>query len=147
MPPEASTGSVCFNAVGDLLQCGASSLRWKTNVQAFSDGLSILRQLRPISYNWKDGGVFDIGLGAEDVAKVAPFFAFKNKEGVVEGVRYERLNMVLINAVKEQQEQIEDQNSKIEDQSSKIKDQKSRIDALTRLVCASNKDADICKEQ
>ena len=41
--------------------------------------------------------------------------------------------MLLINAVNQQQEQIERQSAK--------------IDALTRLVCASNKDADICKEQ
>ena len=95
----------------------------------------------------QSGGAYDIGLAAEDVAKAAPFFAFRNKEGVVEGVRYERLNMVLINAVKEQQAQIEDQSSKIEDQSSKIKAQQKQIDALTRLVCASNKGADICKEQ
>ncbi len=54
----------------------------------------------------QSGGTYDIGLETEDVAKVAPFFAWRNKEGVVEGVRYERLNMVLINAVKEQQTQI-----------------------------------------
>ncbi len=133
IPSEANVGQVCFNAAGDLLNCAGSSLRWKTNVQSFSDGLNVLRQLRPISYNWKEGGAYDIGLGAEDVAKVAPFFAVRNKEGVVEGVRYERLNMLLINAVKEQQQIIERQNAK--------------IDALMKLVCASNKDADICKEK
>ncbi len=133
IPPEASVATVCFNAVGDLLNCNASSLRFKNNVNTYFDGLNLLRQLRPISYTWKDGGAYDIGLGAEDVAKVAPFFASRDKDGVVEGVRYERLNMLLINAVNQQQTQIERQ--------------QQQIDALTRLVCASNKDADICKEQ
>ncbi len=140
IPLEASFAQVCFSGAGDLLQCGASSLRWKTNVQAFSDGLNILRHLRPISYNWKDGGAYDIGLGAEDVAKVDPSFVFTNSKGEVEGVKYERLNLLLINAVKEQQVQIEEQKKVIVRQD-------GRIDALTRLVCASNRDADICKEK
>lgn len=48
-----------------------------------------------------------IDLGAEDVAQVAPSFVFTNCKGEVEGVKYERLNLLLINAVKEQQAQIE----------------------------------------
>src|SRR5262249_20345834 len=35
IPSEPSTGQVCFNVAGDLLQCGASSLKWKTNVAPF----------------------------------------------------------------------------------------------------------------
>ena len=48
-----------------------------------------------------------MGLGAEEVAKVAPSLVFSNKEGEVEGVKYERLNLLLINAVKKQQQEIE----------------------------------------
>src|SRR5687768_12284032 len=43
-------------------------------------GLAIIRQLRPIRFNWKEDGRPDIGLGAEDVAKVAPSLAFSNSE-------------------------------------------------------------------
>jgi hypothetical protein len=107
IPLVASTGTVCFNAVGDLLQCGASSLRWKTNVRPFLGGLDIVRRLRPINFNWKENGAADIGLGAEDVAKIAPSLTFVNSKGEAEGVKYERLNIVLINAIKEQQAQIE----------------------------------------
>jgi hypothetical protein len=107
IPLLPSAAHVCFNAAGDLLQCGASSLRFKTNVQPFLGGLNVITRLRPISFNWKEGGLPDIGLGAEDVARVAPSFVFTNSRGEVEGVRYERLNMLLINAVKEQQKEIE----------------------------------------
>ena len=102
-----NTRGVCFNDAGDLLQCDASSLRFKTNVHPFHSGLDIIRRLRPISFDWKDGSGHDIGLGAEDVAKAAPSFTFNNREGQAAGVKYERLNLLLINAVKEQQEQIE----------------------------------------
>jgi hypothetical protein len=107
IPQEPSGAQLCFNVAGDLLQCGASSLRLKTNVQPFVGGLDIIRRLRPISFDWKDGSGRDIGLGAEDVAQVAPSFTFTDEKGEPAGVKYERLNMLLINAVKEQQAQIE----------------------------------------
>lgn len=106
IPLEPSGASLCFDFNGNLLQCGASSLRFKTNVQPFLGGVDIVRRLRPINFNWKESGLPDIGLGAEEVAKVAPSFAFTNDKGEVTGVKYERLNMLLINAIKEQQAQI-----------------------------------------
>ena len=107
IPLLPSGAAVCFNHEGDLLQCGASSLRWKTNVQPFLGGLDIVRRLRPITFTWKEGGQPDIGLGAEDVAKVAPAFTFIDNKGEITGVKYERLDLLLINAIKEQQNQIE----------------------------------------
>jgi hypothetical protein len=68
--------------------CGAgSSLRFKTNVHPFVSGLDIVRRLRPITFNWKQDGRPDIGLGAEDVAKVAPSFTFTDSKGEVTGVK------------------------------------------------------------
>jgi len=107
IPLEASAAAVCFNSAGDLLQCGGSSLRWKSKVRPFLGGLDIIRRLRPINFNWKESGLPDIGLGAEDVAKVALSLTFVNSKGEVEGVKYDRLNTVLINAVQEQQSQLE----------------------------------------
>jgi hypothetical protein len=63
-------------------------------VHPFLAGLDIVRRLRPISYNWKEGGAQDIGLGAEDVAKVAPSLTLTNGKGEAEGVKYERLSIV-----------------------------------------------------
>ena len=131
IPVAPSVATVCFNAVGDLLNCGASSLKWKTNVQLYRNGLDIIQRLRPISFNWKEDGRPDIGLGAEDVAKVAPSFAYTNSKGEVEGVKYERLNILLINAVKEQQSQISQQQRQIDEQ-------RKQIRGLTRTVRAIN---------
>jgi endosialidase-like protein len=124
IPVEVSIGHVCFNAAGDILSCGASSLRLKTNVQPYLSGLSIIRELRPISFNWKEDGRPDIGLGAEDVAEVAPSLTLTDSDGQIAGVKYEQLNLLLINAVKEQQAQIEQ---------------------LKKLVCLDHPDAEVCK--
>ena len=115
IPPSNNThsGHVCFNPQGDLLNCDQSSLRLKTSVHPFLGGLDIVRRLRPINFTWKANGLPDVGLGAEDVARVAPAFTYTNSKGGVEGVRYERLNILLINAVKEQQQQLEQQQQEI----------------------------------
>jgi hypothetical protein len=120
------------------VQCGFSSLRFKTNVHPFRGGLDVVRRLKPISFNWKEGGGHDIGLGAEDVAQVAPSFVFTNSKGEVTGVKYERLDIVLINAVKEQQAQIEQQQQQ-------LRQQQTLIDGLRKLVCQHNRRAEVCK--
>jgi hypothetical protein len=108
IPSEAGiTDHVCTNVSGDLLACGTSSLRYKQNVRPYRQGLDVVRRLRPISFDWKADGRADFGLGAEDVARIAPALAFTNEKGEVEGVKYERLNLLLINAIKEQQKLIE----------------------------------------
>jgi hypothetical protein len=131
IPLEASVASVCFNQAGDLVQCGASSLRWKTNLQPFTGGLDIVRRLRPISFNWKENDLPDIGLAAEEVAEVAPSLIFKNSKGEPAGVKYERLDMALINAVQQQQKEIDglkEQQKEIE----RLKAEVRRLRAISR---------------
>jgi hypothetical protein len=101
IPLEASGAAVCFNASGDLLQCGASSLRLKRNVRPYRQGLDTVLRLRPISFTWKEDGRADFGLGAEEVARVAPELTFTNNQGEPQGVKYEKLSLLLINAVQE----------------------------------------------
>jgi len=140
IPQEPSFAHVCFNQAGDLLQCDGSSLRWKTNVQPFRSGLNIIQRLKPITYNWKEGGQPDLGLGAEDVAKVDPSFTFTNDKGEITGVKYERLNMLLINAVKEQQKLIEDQHRINRSQQAGIETlQKANARLASRLLTVEKK--------
>ena len=56
------------------------------------------------------------------------------------GVKYDRLGVVLINAVKEQQAQIEAQKKQLEEQ-------KKQLEFLKQIVCSQNKDAAICSEE
>src|ERR1044072_5597169 len=99
----------------------------------------MVKQLRPITFDWKDGGGHDLGFGAEEVAKVSDLLVIHNKQGQVEGVKYDRISAVLVNAVKEQQQEIELQ-SKI------IERQQSELDALKTYICTQNPSAVICKQ-
>jgi hypothetical protein len=126
----AGINHLCINASNQIGGC-SSSLRYKTNVANFGGGLDIINRLRPIRFDWKDGGTHDLGLAAEEVEKVEPLLTFRNEAGQVEGVKYDRLTAVFINAFKEQQEQ--------------IKRQQSQIDALKELVCLDHPQAAVCK--
>lgn len=102
---DAST-HVCVDSVRRLSFC-SSSLRYKQQVAPYSAGLDLIRRLRPISFTWKGNGTRDLGLGAEDVVKVEPLLVTHNDKGEIQGVKYDQLNVVLINAIKQQQTQIE----------------------------------------
>jgi hypothetical protein len=101
----AGSQQVCLNGSNRLAPC-SSSLRYKTDLQPFAGGLSIINRLEPISYTWKSGGLRDVGFGAEAVEKVEPLFITYNADGQVEGVKYDRITVALVNAIKEQQQQI-----------------------------------------
>jgi hypothetical protein len=97
--------SLCLNSFGQISDC-SSSLRYKDHLSMFSRGLDLITKLRPISFTWKQDGKRDLGLGAEDVEQIEPLLVNYNSSGQVEGVKYDRINLVLINAIKQQQEQI-----------------------------------------
>jgi hypothetical protein len=97
--------TVCRN--NTRLSVCSSSLRYKTDITPFHRGLDLINRLRPINFTWKADGSRDFGLGAEDVATVEPLLVTHNERGEVEGVKYERVSVVLINAIKEQQREIE----------------------------------------
>ncbi len=127
---------VCRNASANLAVC-SSSLRYKTNIAPYFGGLSLLNKLKPITFDWKDGGMHDLGFGAEDVEKVDKLLVIYNDSGQVEGVKYDRISAVLVNSIKEQQAQIEAQ-------AEQIKQQSAQIEALKQIVCAMNPAAAIC---
>lgn len=95
--------------------------------------------------------MIDLGLVAEEVAEIEPLLV-TYRDGVVEGVKYDRIGVVLINVVKEQQKTIEVQGSRLKVQSEKMERQaeeldalKAELEALKALVCSSNPKAGVCK--
>ena len=91
-----------------------SSRRWKTNIQPLHNALSMVEQLRGVSYDLKDSGKHEIGVIAEDVGKVVPEVVSYEENGKdARGVDYSRLTALLIEAVKQQQRQIKTQQQQI----------------------------------
>ncbi len=94
----------------------------------------------PIKIGMRDQSAgYAISIEAEDVAAIEPLLVTYNDKGQVEGVKYDRIGVVLINAIKEQQSQIDSQQAQIEMQ-------QSQIAALKQLVCSEHKESALCKE-
>jgi len=76
----------------------------------------------------------DLGLGAEEVAAVEPLLVTYNSKGEVEGVKYDRIAVVLLNAVKEQQEQILQQTTQIAELKSQMAEDRAKHLARVSLI-------------
>ena len=114
--PLLATGvePLCRTLANFITRCEASSLRYKTNVEPYRGGLDVINRLRPIAFTRKHNGAADIGLAAEDVEKVEPRLTYRNENDEVEGVKYDLLTAVLVNAIKEQEERLQRQQEEIE---------------------------------
>lgn len=142
-----SGGSQAICRAGVIISTCSSSIRYKTNVNSFTGGLETVRRLRPVTFDWKSNNERDVGFVAEEIKEIEPLLATYNDKGEVEGVKYAQVTTVLVNAVNEQQKQIEDQKQTIERQQKQVEEQQKQIDALKKSVCAINPAAEICKEK
>ena len=136
---SGGSANICESPGSPVLRFCSSSLRYKKQVHAFAGGLDIVNRLRPIAFTWKENNVKDVGLGAEDVAKVDPLFTFRNDKGEIEGVKYNQLSAVFVNAFKEQQAQISLQQRQIDEQKQMIMKQQAGLRALQALFYAHNR--------
>ena len=96
-----------LHASGNLTQ--NSDERLKKDIQPLTHALDAILQLQGKTYRWKEDTTFankqDIGLVAQDVEKVFPELVAENEQGY-KGIAYSKLTAVLIEAIKEQQNQI-----------------------------------------
>ena len=84
-----------------------SSARHKTNVQTVKNPIDTVKSLRGVTYDWKNSGQADVGFIAEEVGAIVPEVVSFGKDGRAEGIDYGRLTSVLVEAMKQQQSEIE----------------------------------------
>ena len=112
-----------------------SDERIKTITDDFTDGLSVIKKIQPVKFRYNDDAPFksdeeQIGIVAQDLEKIAPYMVsqkpYKEFNDLRE-VNNQAYVFLLINAVKEQQVQIEAQKKENDGQ-------KQRIDDLEKIV-------------
>ncbi|MFH1723209.1 MAG: tail fiber domain-containing protein [Elusimicrobiota bacterium] len=94
----------------------SSDRRFKTNVQPLENVLDKVKRMQGVSFEWNETyeklgrstGRREIGVIAQDVEDIFPQLVSKWGEGEYRAVDYGRLAVVLIEAIKEQQKQIEE---------------------------------------
>jgi len=88
-----------------------SDISLKENIATLDNALMKMGQLRGVSFNWKDKSLGEgrqIGLIAQEVEKTFPEVVTADGNGL-KSVQYQRLVAPLIEAIKEQQAQIDTQ--------------------------------------
>jgi cytoskeletal protein CcmA (bactofilin family) len=90
-----------------------SALRYKENVSNL-DSIASLYKLRPVTFDWKDTGIKDIGLIAEEVEKHIPELVHIDENGGADGIKYSKLTSLLIKAVQDQQTEITNLKSRLD---------------------------------
>lgn len=94
-----------------------SDLRLKTDIEPLGQGLSTVMQLRPVRFRWRDaalGSEPKIGLIAQEVQQVLPEVVHQPQPEDPLGLNYAEMVPVLIQAVQDQQAQIEAQQGQID---------------------------------
>ena len=113
-------GTVTINS-GELL--GVTSLldsdyRFKDNIKTITGAVDKVKQLRGVEYTLKSNGKDSVGVIAQEVEAVYPQLVHTSDErlGVTDAkaVNYSSLIGVLIEAIKEQQTQIEDLKAQVD---------------------------------
>ena len=79
----------------------------KTNVETLTGSLDAVKSLRGVSFDWLENGGSEIGVIAQEVEDVLPNVVNTNEDGI-KSVKYGNIVAVLIEAMKEQQAQIDE---------------------------------------
>ena len=89
-----------------------SDIRLKKNIVEVDNCLDKVKKLRGVNFSWIENDTDDFGVIAQEVEAVAPFAVKENKNGL-KLVDYSKLTVLLIQAIKEQQHEIEELRDKV----------------------------------
>jgi hypothetical protein len=102
-----------LEAANDIVAYSSSDKRWKTNIKNIDSPLEKISQINGVEFDWiEDEPVHgnkghDIGVIAQEIEKILPD-AVQTRESGMKAVKYEKVIPLLIEAIKEQQKQIEE---------------------------------------
>jgi hypothetical protein len=107
-----------ISAFGDVIAYSSSDARLKDNITVIESPLEKVSKINGVSFNWNDKqtayevGKKDIGVIAQEIEEVLPELVTTRDNGY-KAVRYEKIVALLIEAVKEQQTQINNLTDKL----------------------------------
>ncbi len=128
-----SSPTVKLQVNGDIIAnsiAGSSDLRFKTNIRPVTNVLDKIKALRGVYFNWNQneypekqfGSNVELGFIAQEVEKIVPEIVTKDKtKEEYRSVKYDKLVALLVEAIKEQQKQIDSLTIKVNNLNQKNK--------------------------
>ena len=122
-----------------------SSRRHKEDIKAMDSTSELLYRLRPVTYRYKKeidrDQALDYGLIAEEVAEIDPNLALRNAKGEIESVRYNAINVMLLNeflkehkAFVEEQAKVKKLEAGLTDLLATVKEQATQIEKVSAQI-------------
>jgi hypothetical protein len=90
----------------------SSDERLKNNIHTITNPIEKVSALRGVSFEYKETGQKQIGFIAQEIEKIIPEVVGENPDGY-KGVQYQNVVGLLVEAIKEQQKQIDELKEKI----------------------------------
>jgi len=124
---------------GEMTWSAFSDIRSKDNIAEYTV-LDKLDNYRAVEWDWKSTGNHDVGVIAQELESIFPDVVNAgSSDGEITGimdkgswsVQYSKLGALALQAIKEQQVQIDEQ--------------QNLIDSLIAIICADDKELGICK--
>jgi hypothetical protein len=109
-----ATPSTMLEVAGVITE--TSMREMKTNIEPIKNILPAVLQMQGVTFDWKNeenGGKNSYGLIAEDVDKILPNLVSHDSDGKAKGIQYTKMTAVLLEAIKEQQVQIDELKAKL----------------------------------
>src|SRR4029077_21056812 len=130
----AVTGSsVVINASGQL-GIAVSSERFKAEIKPMDKASEAIFALQPVTFYYKKEidptRTSQFGLVAEDVEKVNPALVMRDEQGKPYGVRYDKVNAMLLNEFLKEHRGVEKQSREILEQQMMITELKKGMDTV-----------------
>ncbi len=133
------------NKIGTL----ASSRRYKENINSMDKASEALYQLKPVTFRYRKevdrACALSFGLIAEEVAEVSPDLITRDRDGKPETVRYDAVNVMLLNEFlkehgknKEQEAIIAELRNEVKDLAAKLKEQAAQIQKVSVQLAAAS---------
>jgi len=117
-----------------------SSSRFKEAIKPMDKVSEAILGLQPVTFHYKKDfdpqAIPQFGLVAEDVAKVDSELVARDKEGMPYTVRYEAVNVMLLNEFLKQHRAVQDLKNTLGKQEAMIAQQREEIHSLTAAVKA-----------
>ena len=138
-------GSTCYVDNAGKLGVFLSARRFKTDIAEMGTASDAILALRPVTFHYKPEldktGIPQFGLVAEEVAKVNPDLVTHDAKGDIYTVRYEAVNVMLLNeflkehnAFLEEQSKVQKLGAALESVNERLKEQEAKIERVSAQI-------------
>ena len=110
----------------------SSSRRYKKEIQPINKGSKAILGLKPVTFHYKSDktNTPQFGLIAEEVAEVNPDLVVRDENGELYTVRYEAVNVMLLNEFLKEHRKVQDQEHRIQEQEAVIEQLKKKMETV-----------------